>query len=226
MPNRNTNMHAGLPTPEVLLSAYRSGHFPMAPSRDWHGPLSWFNPLERGIIPLDSFHLPRRLRDRLRSRRFRITTDQAFERVIRGCAAPREGEADTWINADIERLYTDLHHAGHAHSIEAWLGGDGPPTLVGGLYGVHIGGAFFAESKFSVPEQGGTDASKVCLAHLLMHAQRRGFGLVDVQYWNPHLDQFGCLVVHRSKYLRLLGEQVARSVDWQPFDAEANLRAV
>lgn len=207
----------------------------MALGRAWRGPLAWFNPAERGIIPLEGFHIPRRLADRLRSRRFAITTDRAFQEVVLGCAAPRRDEPDTWINREIVDAYTELHRAGHAHSIEAWLpaaaaGEDDAPTsrakLVGGIYGVHIGSAFFAESKFCRPDLGGTDASKVCLAHLMLHVHRRGFALLDTQYWNEHLDQFGCIEIPRSDYLKRLARALAIEAPWEPFDPELNLKHV
>src|ERR1041385_5220635 len=136
---------------QALLGAYRRGLFPMAdPHRP--GTLDWHWPDPRGIIPLteaEGLHIPRRLRERVRSRRFTITADAAFPDVIRACAAPRPVEPTSWIDSRIIDLYTGLHAAGHAHSVEAWLGS--PRQLVGGLYGVHIGAAFFAESKFSRP---------------------------------------------------------------------------
>jgi leucyl/phenylalanyl-tRNA---protein transferase len=211
-------------TPDFLLQAYRRGSFPMAPNRSWRGPLAWFSPEERGMIPLDAPHVPRRLRDRIRSARFTVTADRDFEGVIRGCARPRPDQPDTWINDDILRLYVDLYSAGHAHSVEAWLpAGMEERVLVGGIYGVHIGAAFFAESKFCRPELGGTDASKVCLAHLMLHLRQRGFLLLDTQYWTEHLAQFGCTPIPRREYLRILEAATARQVEWKPFSAEANL---
>ena len=151
----------------------------------------WLNPDPRGIIPLqerDGLHLPRRLMQRVHSQRFAITSDVAFEEVMRGCALPRPREPVSWIDERIIAVYTALHDAGHAHSIEAWLADDAGGRvraahqsshglLVGGLYGVHIGSAFFAESKFHRADLGGTDASKVCLAHLVLHLRRRGFAV-------------------------------------------------
>lgn len=211
---------------EALLAAYREGCFPMAepPRRvgGRPGPILWFNPDPRGVMPLteaEGFHVPRRLRDRVRSGRFEMTTDRAFEDVVRGCAEPRKQEAETWIDERIIDAYTALHEAGHAHSIEAWVPAEGGGLkLVGGLYGVRIGAAFFAESKFSRPERGGTDASKVCLVHLVYHLRRRGFVLLDTQFWNPHIGQFGCVEIPRAEYLSRLAEAVERKVDWLPFD--------
>lgn len=228
-----------------LLEAYRQGYFPMAdsPGPDGRpGRLAWFNPEQRGIIPLtrlQGLHIPRRLRDRVRSGRFTMTTDEAFEAVMRGCALPRPGEAQTWIDERIIHAYATLHRAGHAHSIEAWVGEEsaaghplarwlpsGARTLVGGAYGVHIGGAFFAESKFCLPALGGTDASKVCLVHLIAHLARRGFSLLDTQFWNEHIDQFGCVEVAQQEYLTRLDAAVARDAAWAPFEPEADRRAV
>jgi leucyl/phenylalanyl-tRNA---protein transferase len=212
---------------EALLTAYRQGYFPMADpdARGRHaGRIRWFNPDPRGIIPIEpadietSFHIPRRLRDRVRSGRFEITSDTAFCEVITACAAPRRAEPKSWIDATIIEAYTALHSAGHASSIEAWLPGDGDRVLVGGLYGVRIGAAFFAESKFSRPALGGTDASKVCLVHLVLHLRRRGYTLLDTQFWNPHIAQFGCTEIPRDEYLARLAAAVDRQVTWGPFE--------
>ena len=208
---------------ESLLGAYRSGFFPMGDNRSPEGgAIQWFNPDPRAVIPLTpdhGLHLPRRLLARVNSHRFEITTDQAFADVMRGCAAPRPppGEQHSWIDARIIDVYTALHEAGHAHSIEAWLNRDETRTLVGGLYGVHIGAAFFAESKFHRADLGGTDASKVCLVHLIHHLHARGFELLDVQFWNPHIDQFGCTEIPQAEYLARLKAAANREVAWLPF---------
>lgn len=216
-----------------LLAAYRKGYFPMAePARGLRpGRLAWFNPDRRCILPLGvdtgatadhaAFHVPRSLARTVRRGTFRITADTAFDRVICECAAPRKGEPGTWIDERIIHAYTLLHGAGAAHSIEAWLGDEPGRTLVGGLYGVRIGAAFFAESKFSRPELGGTDASKVCLVHLVHHLRRRGFTLLDVQFPNPHLEQFGTRETPRDDYLALLAIAVAGAPNWLPFEPEA-----
>src|SRR6185437_6041617 len=145
-------------TPEILLHAYAQGIFPMAERRD-DPELYWVSPEQRGIIPLDLFHIPKRLARTVRSDRFRVTADTAFAEVLRGCAEGVTGRPNTWINAEIMRLYTALHDAGRAHSIECW----DDQRLVGGLYGVSLGGAFFGESMFSRER----DASKVALVHLV-----------------------------------------------------------
>jgi leucyl/phenylalanyl-tRNA--protein transferase len=207
---------------ESILGAYRLGYFPMAESARRPGSIHWLSPDPRAIIPLDAFHVPRSLAKRVRSARFEITSDRDFVGVIRGCAEPRTGERDTWIDDRIVSAYTALHHAGHAHSIEAWFDG----RLVGGLYGVRIGAAFFAESKFSRPDRGGTDASKVCLVHLVHHLRRRGFTLLDVQMSNPHLEQFGVIEVPRAEYLGRLTDAMARRGGWQPFDSQAPAASV
>lgn len=209
-----------------LLSAYRQGYFPMAdPDARGRDRIHWYNPDPRGIIPLEpkgpgveGFHIPRRLRDRVRSGRFQITSDTAFREVITACSEPRPDEPKSWIDSQIIEAYTALHQAGHASSIEAWLPDEsGKPVLVGGLYGVRIGAAFFAESKFSRPALGGTDASKVCLVHLVLHLRRRGYTLLDTQFWNPHIAQFGCVEIPRREYLRRLQAAIDRPVAWEPF---------
>jgi leucyl/phenylalanyl-tRNA--protein transferase len=137
--------------------------------------------------------------------------------VIEACAAPRRDEA-TWISAEIVDAYCALHEAGHAHSIEAWVREDGDERLVGGLYGVSIGGMFAGESMFSRPDAGGTDASKVCLVHLVEHLVRRGYALLDTQFWNPHLDQFGCALVSRDEYHARLVRALRIDAAWLPFE--------
>jgi leucyl/phenylalanyl-tRNA---protein transferase len=208
---------------EGLLNAYRQGFFPMAePAFGPHSPLFWLSPDPRGIMPLteeEGFHIPRRLLDRIRRKPFVITCDEAFEQVIRSCAAPRWYEHETWISARIIELYSLMHRRGHAHSVEAWLERGRERTLVGGLYGLHIGSAFFAESKFCRPDLGGTDASKIVLVALVEHLRARGFRLLDVQMWNEHLDRFGCVEIPREQYLERLREAIALNVEWAPFSS-------
>lgn len=216
-----------------LLEAYRHGFFPMAEpaQRGRPGPIRWFNPDPRTVLPLGrsadgtpGFHVSRSLRRVVRQGRFRITTDRCFADVMRGCAEPRPDEPHSWIDDRMVAAYTLLHMAGHAHSVEAWVGSDDngePGTLVGGLYGVHVGGAFFAESKFSRPARGGTNASKVCLVHLVQHLRRRGFTLLDVQFTNPHLEQFGTVEVPRDQYLEMLTRATSADVTWAPFEPGA-----
>ncbi len=178
-------------TPEMMLRAYRLGLFPMAESRD-SDTLYWLDPELRGVIPLDGFHVPRRLARTIRQGRFLVTADRAFPRVLGLCAAPRRGSFDSWINAEITALFTALHGQGHAHSVETWLDGE----LVGGLYGVSIGGAFFGESMFSRE----TDASKVALVHLVARLRLGGYALLDAQFTTEHLAQFGTQEVPRAAY--------------------------
>lgn len=194
---------------------------PSGRGRGEPGPIRWYNPDPRAVLPLEPgrFHVSRSLRRTIRSGRFALTADTDFEGVIRACAEPRPGREESWIDERIIAAYTALHRAGHAHSIEARLAGAGEGApLVGGIYGVHLGAAFFAESKFSRPELGGTDASKVCLAALVAHLRRRGFELLDVQLWNPHTAQFGVVEIPRGEFLARLERAIARKVEWGAFD--------
>jgi len=178
-------------TPHVLLKAYACGIFPMAESADDPG-LFWIEPERRGVLPLDGFHLPRRLQRTVRQDKFTIRIDTALPQVIEGCATPGENRRRTWINARIHRLYTELHTLGHCHSVEAWQG----DALVGGLYGVRLGGVFFGESMFT----GVRDASKVALVHLVARLRAGGFALLDAQFLTDHLARFGALEISRRVY--------------------------
>jgi leucyl/phenylalanyl-tRNA---protein transferase len=184
-------------TPDILIEAYAAGIFPMAESAD-DKELFWVDPNRRGILPLDGFHMPRRLKRVLRGGRFAVRADTAFASVIRGCAEASEMRPSTWINDEIVRLYTALFERGAAHSVECWQEGD----LVGGLYGVSLGAAFFGESMFSRV----TDASKVALAHLVARLRRGGYRLLDTQFLTPHLARFGAIEISRARYHRLLAE--------------------
>ncbi|MBB4265626.1 leucyl/phenylalanyl-tRNA--protein transferase [Roseospira visakhapatnamensis] len=184
-------------TPDILLRAYATGLFPMARGRDDPN-LYWVDPERRGILPLTGFHVPRSLRKTLRQGRFEVRVDTAFLAVLRGCAAPMPGRPDTWINAEIEALFTELHARGTAHSIECWRG----DRLVGGLYGLALAGAFFGESMFSTE----SDASKVALCHLVARLVAGGFTLLDTQFITDHLARFGAREVTRATYLGLLDE--------------------
>ncbi|MFC3000676.1 leucyl/phenylalanyl-tRNA--protein transferase [Falsiroseomonas tokyonensis] len=207
-------------TPDLMLRAYRAGLFPMAETRRGDR-LYWLDPELRGVLPLDRFHLPRRLRRTVLSGPFTITTNQDFQGVIAACAAPGEGREDTWINPEIERLFGALHRMGHAHSVEAWMPGDGGPQLVGGLYGVALGGAFFGESMFSRVR----DASKVALVHLVARLRLFGFTLLDAQFQTTHLAQFGCHEVPRQAYKRLLSEAVEEQARWNDAPDPAAVQA-
>ena len=191
--------------PEELLLAYRLGIFPMAESRNAKEVL-WVRPHERGILPLDKFHVPRRLARAVRSDRYRVTVDTAFGQVIRGCAEARPGQPETWINNSIIEVFEALHARGQAHSVETWHRG----ALVGGLYGLSLGAAFFAESKFSRM----TDASKVALVHLAARLKAGGYSLLDAQFPNPHLEQFGAVTVTEERFQFLLSRALARSGDF------------
>jgi leucyl/phenylalanyl-tRNA---protein transferase len=177
-------------TPDILLDAYRIGFFPMAENRS--GRLSWYSPDPRGVIPIRSGNIPRSVRKLVREGRFEIRIDTSFEQVMRACAEREE----TWISEEIIGAYTALYRVGHGHSVETWEGGE----LVGGLYGVAIGGAFFGESMFS--RTSGT--SKVALATLIMRLETAGFSLLDSQFITPHLEHFGAIEVPRAEYLMLL----------------------
>lgn len=182
-------------TPDILLRAYAVGIFPMAESADDPG-LFWVEPERRGIIPLDGFHVGRRLARTVKADKFEIRCDSDFAAVMDGCAAPAPGRRKTWINTRIRELYTALHHMGCAHSVESWMGEE----LVGGLYGVTLGGAFFGESMFSRE----TDASKVALVHLVARLKAGGYTLLDTQFVTEHLSGFGAVEVSRREYQRLL----------------------
>ena len=186
-------------TPELVLRAYAVGIFPMAESR-FDPEVHWIDPEVRGVIPLSGFHVPRRLRRRVRRKAFTVTVDAAFPDVIAACAAPHTDRADTWINPTIEALYTDLAEMGFAHSVECWRDGE----LAGGLYGVSLGGAFFGESMFTRV----SEASKVALVHLVMHLRKGGFRLLDTQFNTPHLGQFGAVEIGREQYRHLLARAV------------------
>jgi len=183
--------------PRLLLRGYAVGIFPMADSRD-ADELFWVEPQHRAIIPLDAFHMSRSLARRIRSGRFTVTRDRAFAAVIRGCADREE----TWINGDIERATLVLHASGHAHSVECW---DADGALVGGIYGVKLGRAFFGESMFSRA----TDASKVALAWLVARLKVGGFNLLDCQFMTDHLASLGAVTVSRETYVALLSAALA-----------------
>ncbi|TNE62036.1 MAG: leucyl/phenylalanyl-tRNA--protein transferase [Alphaproteobacteria bacterium] len=178
-------------TPNLLLQAYAAGVFPMAESRD-DAELFWVDPDERGILPLQHFHMPKSLAKVVRQDRFEVRVDTAFRRVMQACARPARGRETTWISERIEALYTDLHARGFAHSVECWLDG----RLAGGLYGVSMAGAFFGESMFHRE----TDASKVALVHLVARLKAGGFSLLDTQFVTDHLKQFGAREIPRKEY--------------------------
>lgn len=186
-------------TPEMLLRAYACGVFPMAESRD-DPRLYWVDPQERGIMPLDAFHAPRSLLKVVRQERFEVRIDSAFEAVLTGCAESTEERPETWINDQIFTLFSQLYRMGLAHSVETWRDGQ----LVGGLYGLALGGAFFGESMFSRQ----TDASKVALCHLIARLRRGGFTLLDSQFVTKHLTRFGACEIPKADYLQLLAKAI------------------
>jgi leucyl/phenylalanyl-tRNA--protein transferase len=199
-------MHGSLLlTPELLLRAYAAGLFPMAERRE-DAALFWVDPEERGVIPLGSFHVPKRLARTVRSDRYEVAVDTAFVETIRACAARAQGREQSWINEEIVALYTALHERGHAHSVECRRDG----TLVGGLYGVSLGGAFFGESMFSRER----DASKVALVHLVARLIGGGFTLLDTQFLTGHLAQFGAEAIPRDEYLARLSAAIARGAEF------------
>ncbi|MEM6710816.1 MAG: leucyl/phenylalanyl-tRNA--protein transferase [Pseudomonadota bacterium] len=189
-------------TPELLLQAYEVGFFPMAEDAD-DPSLFWVNPPMRGVIPLQTFHVPRRLARTVRQDIYKVRVDSDFEGVIEGCSAAAPGRSSTWINSDIRRLYRALFEQGHCHTVEAWKDG----ALVGGLYGVAIGGAFFGESMFSRAR----DASKVALVHLVGRLIEGGYTLLDTQFITAHLKQFGATEIPAGDYRELLREAVTKT---------------
>jgi leucyl/phenylalanyl-tRNA---protein transferase len=203
-------------TPEILLRAYAVGLFPMAEQRD-DPTLFWIDPEKRGILPLDGFHAPRRLRRTVRSGVYEVRCNSAFSDVVRACAAPGPNRGDTWINTEIESLYADLHELGRAHSVESWLDGE----LVGGLYGVSLGAAFFGESMFSVAR----DASKVALVHLVARLIKGNYRLLDTQFVTDHLTQFGVVELPRAGYRQLLSEALDASASFEADLSQPELEA-
>lgn len=192
-------------TPDMLLRAYTIGVFPMAEDHD-DPDLFWIDPRIRGILPLDRFHIPRSLKKTVRKGVFHITYDHAFEEVMEGCAESTENRPRTWINDKIHTLYTSLFHMGNAHSVEIWKHGD----LVGGLYGVSLGTAFFGESMFSRT----TDASKVALVHLVARLHYAGYSLLDTQFVTQHLQKFGATEIPRAEYRTMLSKAMTDSVNF------------
>ena len=187
-------------TPQVLLKAYSCGIFPMAESADDNA-LYWIEPERRGILPLDAVHVPRSLARTIRRGGFEVKTDNDFEAVIEGCAAPRAGRRSTWINARIRNLYRDLFALGHCHTVEVWRNGE----LTGGLYGVHLGRAFFGESMFSRAR----DASKIALVYLVARLKYGGFTLLDTQFVTDHLVRFGAVEISRQAFQRRLEDALS-----------------
>ena len=192
-------------TPQVLLKAYSCGIFPMAESA-YDPALYWIEPQHRGILPLKQVHVSRRLRRTIRGAEFEVRVDTEFDGVIEGCAASRPGRRSTWINSRIRQLYRELFDLGHCHTVEVWDG----TRLIGGLYGVALGGAFFGESMFSVER----DVSKIALVHLCGRLIAGGFALLDTQFVTDHLRQFGTVEVDREEFQSRLEEALKVPTDF------------
>jgi leucyl/phenylalanyl-tRNA---protein transferase len=203
-------------SPDHVLCAYAIGLFPMANDRD-DPTVHWIEPRRRGVLPLDGLHVPRSLRRTLRRRPFEIRTDSAFPAVIEACAMPRPERPRTWLNDELIELYIELHRRGFAHSVECWQEG----RLVGGLYGVALGGAFFGESMFSLAP----DASKVALVHLVERLRAGGYVLLDTQFVTDHLKRFGVVEIGREEYRRRLRRALAVDARFDP-DALAQQRPI
>jgi leucyl/phenylalanyl-tRNA--protein transferase len=195
---------------DELLNCYARGVFPMAEARD-DPRIFLLDPDERGILPLDNFHIPRSLKKTVRQDVYKITIDTCFNDVVDACAQPAPDREETWINHGIKTLYAELHEAGHAHSLECWNG----DTLAGGLYGVSLGAAFFGESMFSVQR----DASKVALVHLVARLRFGGYRLLDSQFTTEHLNQFGGCAISRDDYKALLNQALVLSGEFYAMPA-------
>ena len=204
-------------TPHLLLRAYASGIFPMAEERDSEV-VHWIEPRQRGVIPLDSFHVPRRLQRTVRQQPFVVSADTDFPAVISACAESVPGRQRTWLNDDLIGLYVELHRAGYAHSVECRQDG----RLVGGLYGVSLGGAFFGESMFSRER----DSSKIALVELVGRLRAGGYRLLDAQFITGHLSQFGAVEIPRLQYRRRLAEALGVEASFPIGDAVYGLGVV
>lgn len=200
-------------TPDLLLKAYAYGVFPMAERRG-ADELFWVDPKRRGVLPIDAFHLSKRLARTVRQDIFTVRINTAFDAVIEGCAESGPRRPETWINDAIEKQFGHLHRLGHAHSVEAWQGG----RLVGGLYGVALGGAFFGESMFHRAR----DASKVALVHLVARLKRGGYVLLDTQFVTEHLKQFGAVEIDRRRYHEWLDEALGVAADFYRLPGDAD----
>jgi len=190
---------------ETILKSYSLGIFPMSESFDDPN-LYWINPKKRGVIPINDFKISKNLRKEIKKKKFLITINKDFNGVIKNCAKKTENRPSTWINKEIIKLYSNLHKIGHAHSIEAWH----QDKLVGGLYGVSLGSAFFGESMFSIM----SNSSKICLVYLLANLKIKKFTLLDTQFVNPHLKKLGAIEISRKKYLKMLGSSLKKSANF------------
>lgn len=204
-------------TPGTVLRAYSVGLFPMAEAAQ-DPSIHWIEPEIRGVIPLQGFHVPRSLAKQMRKIPFEIRVDQSFNEVLAACAQRRPERDSTWINSTIRKLYGELFELGHGHSIECWRDG----RLVGGLYGLNLGAAFFGESMFSL-ESG---ASKIALVHLVARLKAGGYRLLDAQFTNPHLTQFGCVAMPQRDYRLELEQAIAQEADFMRFTADGDTETV
>ncbi|MEM9082171.1 MAG: leucyl/phenylalanyl-tRNA--protein transferase [Planctomycetota bacterium] len=231
-PSTKFRMRPPPPIVETLLRVYREGSFPMADSRD--GEIYLVTPKRRGMLHLGegempgSLHVPRSVERLLRKQRFELTSDRAFSEVLRGCAMPRTTDAETWLSPEIIDWVEELHSYGFAHSIEAWRRDqDNTPHLVGGIYGISIGGVFFAESMFHVPRErldngtrhllDGSGASKVCLVTLVRHLQRCAYTVLDTQFQNSHIERFGVIEIEQAEFMDLVQPALTSTrARWKP----------
>jgi len=199
-------------TPELIIRAYRAGIFPMADDAD-AAELFWVAPEHRGVVPLDGFHVSKSLRKTLRTHPYKVQVDRDFDAVIAACAEAAEGRETTWINASIRRIYGELFRRGQVHTVEVWDG----DALVGGLYGLAIGAAFFGESMFHRK----TDASKIALAHLVERLNAGGYRLLDTQFITDHLASLGAVEIPRAEYEKRLGQALQHQGNWHALDQRA-----
>jgi len=190
---------------ETILKSYSLGIFPMSESFDDPN-IYWINPKKRGVIPINDFKISKNLRKEIKKKKFLITINKDFNGVIKNCAKKTKNRPSTWINKEIIKLYSNLHKIGHAHSIEAWY----QNRLVGGLYGVSLGSAFFGESMFSIM----SNSSKICLIYLLANLKIKKFTLLDTQFINPHLKKLGAIEISRKKYLKMLGISLKKNANF------------
>ena len=190
---------------ETILKSYSLGIFPMSESFDDPN-IYWINPKKRGVIPINDFKISKNLRKEIKKKKFLITINKDFNGVIKNCAKKTENRPSTWINKEIIKLYSNLHKIGHAHSIEAWH----QDKLVGGLYGVSLGSAFFGESMFSIM----SNSSKICLVYLIANLKIKKFTLLDTQFVNPHLKKLGAIEISRKKYLKMLGDSLKKNANF------------
>ena len=190
---------------ETILKGYSLGIFPM--SESFEDPnIYWINPKKRGVIPINDFKISKNLRKEIKKKKFLITVNKNFNQVIKNCAKKTKNRPSTWINKEIIKLYSNLHKIGYAHSIEAWK----QNKLVGGLYGVSLGSAFFGESMFSTI----SNSSKICLVYLVANLKIKGFTLLDTQFVNPHLKKLGAIEISRKKYLKILGSSLKKNANF------------